>query len=258
MGGRGRAGETLTVSVAAPDLRVLTTRLHRLHGLADVDRVALERLPLRTAAVAAGQNIVWSGEPATSCAIILRGMAFGYKLTSEGGRQIVSFHLAGDLPDLQSLRFRTADTNIAAVSGCHVGYVPYGALSDLCSSRPGLAAVLWRETLLQAAILREWLLNIGRRDALASLGHLLCEVVVRQRIAGLASTEDCRFPFTQAMMGDALGLSTVHVNRVVKELRQNGLLDWDGRHLTVLDWEGLQRLADFDPAYLHLDPPPPD
>lgn len=235
------------------DLRPLTTRLRQLHGLLENDRAALARLPLRTEMVAAGRSIVWPGQPADRCVVVLKGMTFGYKLTGGGGRQIVGLHLAGDLPDLQGLRFGTTDTGVAAINGCHVGYIPSGALNDLCSSRPSLASVLWRETLLQAAIVREWVLNIGRRDAQTSLGHFLCEVVMRHRIAGLTSIDGCKFPFTQSMMADALGLSAVHVNRVLKDLRRDGLIEWAGRHLTVLDWERLMRVSDFDPSYLHLD-----
>lgn len=238
------------------DLRALTTRLRQLHGLSVSDQVALERLPLRTEMVAAGRSIVWPDQPADRCVVILQGMTFGYKLTGGGGRQIVGIQLAGDLPDLQSLRFGTTDTGVAAINGCHVGYIPSGALNDLCSSRPSLAAVLWRETLLQAAIVREWVLNIGRRDAQTSLGHFLCEVVMRHRIAGLTSVDRCTFPFTQSMMADALGLSAVHVNRVFKDLRRDGLIEWEGRHLTVLDWERLARVSDFDPAYLQLNRSP--
>lgn len=244
------------MSTAAPDLRVLTTRLQRVHGLSDGDRSALERLPMRTTIVPAGRNIAWSGEPADRCAVVLHGMAFAYKVTGEGGRQIVGLHLAGDLPDLQGLRSRTSDANVAAVTDCHVGYLTHGALIEMCSSRPSLADVLWREMWAQVAILREWLLNLGRREARVRVAHLLCEVVARHRMAGLAATDGCSFPFTQAMMADALGLSTVHVNRVVQRLRQDGLITWDGRHLAVHGWERLQTLADFDPAYLNLDRSP--
>lgn len=235
------------------DLQVLTARLERVHGLSQGDRAALERLPLHKAVIAPGGTIVWAGNPADRCAIVLEGIAFSYKLTGSGGRQIVNLHLPGDLPDLQSLGLGTTDTGVTAMSPCHVGYVPSDELSALCSRRPSLAAVLWRETLLQAAIVREWLLNIGRRDALAGLGHILCEVVMRHRAAGLTSDYGCRFRATQTALGDMLGLSTVHVNRMIQELRRDRLIAWDEGHLTVLDWGRLCTLSDFDPAYLHID-----
>ena len=237
-----------------PDLRVLTAKLVRSHGLSDADGAALGRLPLHEVAVAAGQDIVRAGDPADRCAIILEGLAFGHKLTGDGQRQILCLHLAGDMPDLQSLRLGRTDTGVGAVTGCRVAYVPYVALRTLCSRRPSLMEVLWRETLFQAAILREWLLNVGRREALARIAHLMCEVVLRHQAAGLTSDYSCSFPFTQTSLADALGLSAVHVNRTVQRLRADGLIEWEHRHLTVLDWERLRALADFHPAYLHLNP----
>ena len=175
----------------APDLSPLVAKLAHFHGLSDDDRDALERLPFHEAAVAPGQDVVRAGDEADRCIIILEGLAFGYKLTGEGRRQILCFHLAGDMPDLQSLHFGKTDTGVAAVSGCRVGYVPHAALKSLCSRRPSLAGVLWRETLVQGAIVREWLLNVGRREALTRIAHLMCEVVVRQRVAGLTSDHSC-------------------------------------------------------------------
>lgn len=227
----------------APDLLALLTKLRRLHGLSNEDRVGIENLPLRTATVAAGKDIVRVDNRADQCAVILEGLAFGYKLTGDGRRQILCLHLAGDLADLQGLQFGTTDTGVEALSPCHVGYVPYDALNELCSQRPSLTTVLWRETLLQAAIIREWLLNVGQRNALVGLSHFLCEIITRHRAAGLTSGYSCSFPFTQAALADALGLSPVHVNRTVHTLRVEGLIAWEHRRLTVLNWERLCLLA---------------
>ena len=235
-----------------PDLSVLMTKLDRFHGLSDSDRAALQSRPVHAAAIAKGQDIVGGDEQAGRCVVVLAGLAFSYKLTGDGRRQILCFHLPGDLPDLQSLRFGATDAGVAAVSGCVVGYLPYDALSRLCSQHPSLADVLWRETLLQAAILREGLLNVGRRNALTRLAHLMCEMVVRHRVAGLTSDHGCDLPLTQMVLADALGLSVVHINRVIQELRSEGLMEWDGHYLRIADWERLRSVADFDPAYLHL------
>ena len=237
-----------------PSLHALLTKLSHNHGLSDDDQAEFGRLPLHEAAIASGVDVVRAGDQAKRCAVILEGLAFSYKLTGDGKRQILCFHLAGDMPDLQSLRFSKTDTGVATVSGCRVGYVPYAALRDLCSRHPSLADVLWRETLVQAAIVREWLLNVGQRDALAGLAHLICEMVVRQQAVGLTSNHSCSFPLTQTSLADALGLSTVHVNRTVQTLRADKLIVWQRQHLTVLDWERLRVVADFDPAYLHFGP----
>lgn len=233
-------------------LHVLLTKLRRNHSLSDEDQAEFGRLPLHEVIIAPGQDVVRAGDEAGHCAFILEGLAFGYKLTGDGRRQILCFYLAGDMPDLQSLRFGRTDTGVGAVTGCRVGYVPYAALCEQISRSPGLMEVLWRETLVQAAIVREWLLNVGRRDALARLAHLMCEMVVRQRAIGLTSDYSCRFPLTQTSLADALGLSTVHVNRMVQKLRTDRLVEWEGRHLTVLDWPRLCVVADFDPTYLHF------
>ena len=237
-----------------PSLHALLTKLSHNHGLSDGDRAELGRLPLHEVVIAIGQDVVRAGDQADHCAVILEGLAFGYKMTGDGKRQILCLHLAGDMPDLQSLRFGRTDTGVGAVTGCRVGYMPYAALREICSRSPGLMEVLWRETLVQAAIVREWLLNVGRRDALARLAHLMCEMVFRQRAAGLTSDFSCSFPLTQTSLADALGLSMVHVNRTLQKLRADKLVEWNGRRLTVLDWRRLCVVADFDPAYLHFGP----
>ena len=113
--------------------------------------------------------------------------------------------------------------------------------------------VLWRETMLDAAVGREWLSNVGRRDALARLSHLLCELVVRHRAAGLTADHSCSFPLTQTALADVLGLSTVHINRALQKLRREQLIELKDRRLTVLEWDRLCEIAEFDPAYLYLE-----
>ena len=118
---------------------------------------------------------------------------------------------------------------------------------------PRVADVLWRDTLIDGAVFREWMMGIGRRSAEARIAHLLCEVLVRMRAVGLATAQACELPITQAELGDALGLSTVHVNRSLQELRAKRLITLRGSILTVEDWEGLKEAGEFDPTYLHLN-----
>ncbi len=125
-----------------------------------------------------------------------------------------------------------------------------------CPVRRGqLQAALWRETLIDASIFREWMISIGRRDAFARLSHLLCELLVRMRAVELAQDHSCKLPITQSEFGDALGLSTVHINRTLQEIRKAKLITLKGDTLKVLDWDGLQKAGEFDPAYLHLEKP---
>src|SRR5215203_351233 len=120
---------------------------------------------------------------------------------------------------------------------------------NLCKAHFRIANALWRETLIDAAIFREWMLSIGRRDAYIRIAHLFCEMLVRLRAVGLAEDHTCKLPLTQGQIGDALGLSDVHVNRVIQSLRGDGLIKFNRGVLTALDWEKLQEAGEFDPTY---------
>jgi CRP-like cAMP-binding protein len=135
-----------------------------------------------------------------------------------------------------------------------VGFIQHEDVHDLVRRCPRLGDMLWRDTLIDAAIFREWMVGMGRREAYGRIAHLLCEVMTKLKAVGLADGVTCELPITQAELGDALGLSTVHVNRVLQELRGNDLITLRGGTLTVLDWTGLRQAGEFDPAYLHLDP----
>jgi CRP-like cAMP-binding protein len=190
--------------------------------------------------------------PSRSC-LLLDGFAATYKMTGDGKRQIMAFHVPGDIPDLQSLQLRVLDNSVATLTACKVGFIQHEVLHDLCRRHPRINDALWRETLINAAIFREWMTNIGRRDAYNRIAHLFCEWIVRLRAVGLVRDRVCDFPMTQNELADATGVSTVHVNRVLQELRGNGLITLKAGTLTILDWEQLKQAGDFDAAYLHLD-----
>jgi CRP-like cAMP-binding protein len=166
----------------------------------------------------------------------------------------MAFHVPGDIPDLQSLHLRVLDHSLGTITPCEVGFVNHEDMRDLIRRFPRLGDVFWRDTLIDAAIFREWMVGIGRRDAYGRIAHLLCELMTKLTAVGLADGVTCEMPITQAEFADALGLSTVHVNRVLQALRGNGLITLKGSTLTVLDWDGLTRAGEFDPMYLHLDP----
>jgi CRP-like cAMP-binding protein len=183
----------------------------------------------------------------------LAGTACSYKVVVDGKRQIVSFHIAGDAPDLQSLNLAVLDFGISAISPCNVAFVPHQAIRELCARHPGVANAFWRMTLVEAAIFREWMTGIGRRPAVSRLAHLFCEVFVRSSLVGLAKGQTITLPITQTEIGDAIGLSTVHTNRSLQELRAAKLVELKKGRLQIFDWDGLQRAADFDPVYLQID-----
>ncbi len=145
------------------------------------------------------------------------------------------------------------DHSLGTLERSMVAFIPHESLREVAAEHPNIAAVLWRDTLIDAAVFREWMVGIGRRSAYARIAHLLCELVVRFRAVELTEDHKIDLPITQNELGDALGLSTVHVNRSLQELRGEDLIRSEGRTLMVEDWEGLKKAGEFDPIYLHLD-----
>jgi CRP-like cAMP-binding protein len=231
----------------------LIRKLEASIGLDEAEREALRRLPIQPAALKARQDIVREGDRPSRCFVLLEGVTCAYKVLGESRRQIMAFHLQGDSPDLQSLHLHTLDNSLATITPCRVGFIAHEPLRELCAKFPRIAAALWRETLLEAAIFRAWMSSIGRREAPGRIAHLFCEIHLKSAAVGLAEANSCPFPITQEEMADALGLSTVHVNRTLQDLRAAGLIALSRGVLTLLDQKGVERLAEFDPTYLHLD-----
>jgi len=221
--------------------------------LIDGERAALESLPVRVEQIRTDQDIVREGDRRDSCFVLLEGVAAALKRTGTGKRQIMTFHIAGDIPDLQSLHISRLDNTVSTLTPCKVGFVEHDALVNLCARFPRITNALWRETLTDAAIFKEWVLNVGRRDAYAGVAHLICEVVTRMRAVGLVHDDRCAFPMTQNELADAVGISAVHVNRTLQELRAAGLITLGRGKLHILDWEGLKQAGDFAPDYLYLE-----
>jgi CRP-like cAMP-binding protein len=232
---------------------LLVRKLESISALCDDERLALQNLPMQVQDLRPDQDIVREGDrPSRSC-LVLDGFAATYKMTGDGKRQIMAFHSPGDIPDLQSLQLKVLDSSLGTLTACKVGFIQHEVLRDLCRRYPRINDALWRETLINAAIFRRWMTNIGRRDAYNRIAHLFCEWIVRLRAVGLVRDRVCDFPMTQNELADATGISTVHVNRVLQELRGNGLITLKAGTLTILDWEQLKQAGDFDAAYLHLD-----
>jgi CRP-like cAMP-binding protein len=199
------------------------------------------------------QDLVREGDrPSRSC-LILSGFTATYKMTAGGKRQIVSFGIAGDLPDLQSLHLKVLDISIGTITQCRIGFITHDDLRDICTRYPRIAAAFWRETLIEGAIFREWVTNVGRREAYQRMAHVLCELLVRLRAVGLVEDHACTLPITQGEFADAIGVTNVHVNRVLQQLRAEGLIELSGDRLNILDWERLKQAGEFDPTYLHLE-----
>ena len=235
-----------------PEHSPLILKLESIFTLTDDERKALLNLPMQVVVIKEGQDIVRAGDsPSRSC-LLLSGFACVYKITGAGKRQIVGFSIAGDMPDLQSLHLDILDNSVSTLTQCRVGFVTHETLRDLCNRYPRITSAFWRETLIDAAIFREWVTNVGQREAYSRIAHVFCELIVRLRAVGLVEDHRCDLPITQAEFADAIGVSHVHVNRVLQEMRANGLIETQGTQVTIPDWETLKRVGDFDPIYLHL------
>ena len=172
-----------------------------------------------------------------------------------GGRQIVSFHIAGDMVDLQSLMVIVADHNIHAHTSTTMTMIAHDDLLNVAARYPDVARALWFDTLIDASIFREWTTNVGRRDARERLAHLLLELAVRFKAAGLASDGTFELPLTQLDLADATGMTPVHVNRTLQWLRGEHLIRTHGKSVTIENWQGMCALAGFDTTYLHPEGP---
>ena len=201
----------------------------------------------------AGKTIVRSGTSLSASTLLIDGLVCRYKDLADGQRQIMELHVAGDFVDLHGFLLKRLDHNIGTMTPVRIALVPHDALRGITETHPHLGRMLWFSTLLDAAIHREKILSIGRRSAVARIAHILCELLVRLRLVGLADETGYPLPLTQADLADVTGLTSVHVNRMLKKLRDEKLLTFRGGRVTIGDWEGLQRLAEFDPAYLHLE-----
>jgi CRP-like cAMP-binding protein len=184
--------------------------------------------------------------------LILEGFAFRYKVLPDGQRQIVAYLIPGDLCDLHVSILGEMDHGIATVTPCKVAYIPGQTIEEITEKHPRITRALWWATLVDEGTLREWLVSMGRRPAEKQMAHIFCELLLRLQIVGLATENSFELPMTQEQLGDTLGLSTVHVNRVLQDLRRDGLITLRDKVLTIHDVEELKRFADFDPNYLHL------
>jgi CRP-like cAMP-binding protein len=206
--------------------------------------------------VGPNRDIIREGDRPTESTLVLEGYTLRQQVLTEGARQITAIHIPGDFVDLHSFLIKTMDHSVTTLTPCKIAGVPHVKLQEICEQHPHLARLLWLLTLIDAAIHRRWLTAMGRQSALAHTAHLLCEMYVRQKEILPLTDATFRMPLTQAKLADVLGLSAVHTNRIVRDLREGGFVDWQGDRVTVRDWEGLSELAEFDPTYLSMQKEP--
>jgi CRP-like cAMP-binding protein len=230
----------------------LVLKLEQRDRLSDDEKRVLEGAISRIRVVEADGDIVHEGDHPSESSLLLDGFAARYKIFSNGRRQITAIHVPGDFVDLHSFLIKTMDHGVLALTPCRIAGVPHTALEKITDEYPHLTRLLWLSTLIDGAIHREWLTAMGRLSATAHMAHFICELFLRLRSVGRTEGDTIQLPLTQAELGDTLGLSTVHVNRVLQELRKEELIRWQGNALTILDWERLKKVGEFTPTYLSL------
>jgi CRP-like cAMP-binding protein len=203
--------------------------------------------------VPAGRVIVRAGTILSESTLLFEGFVCRFMDLADGQRLITELHVTGDFLDLHGFLLKRIDHNVGAMTPVRVALVPHHALRRISEQYPHLTRILWFSTLLDAALHREKIISIGRRSAIARIAHLLCELYIRLKLVGLAA--DCRYalPLKQADLADATGLTSVHVNRMLRKLRTDEILTFRGGEVIIHDWERLQRVAAFSETYLHLE-----
>jgi CRP-like cAMP-binding protein len=239
------------MSKHATDL--LLRKLQAISQLPEAERAEAVSIVGIVQVVEPHKEIVEDGSSPTHSCLLVSGLAFRYKILPEGRRQILSFHIGGDILDLYSFVLRKMDHAIASITPCTIAKIQHSSLERVMDKYPHLAKVLWRDTLIDSAIYREWMINIGRRTAEQRLAHLICEMFCRMHTVGLAQEHSFTFPVTQTDIADCLGISLVHVNRVVKKLREDGLLTFERSSVVVEDWDRLFDFSEFDSTFLHTN-----
>ena len=203
--------------------------------------------------VAADRTVIRHGEELQHSILLLSGWLARAKDLPSGQRQMAELHVPGDFADLHGFTLKRLDHDVIALTRCRLALVPHPRVHDITERFPHLARLFWLMTNIDAAIQREWTLSLGRRSAIARMAHLFCELNVRLGIVGLAQNDSYDFPLTQAELGECLGLTSVHVNRTLQELRRRGLLALENRRVEIHDLDELKRVAEFDGLYLYVE-----
>jgi CRP-like cAMP-binding protein len=231
----------------------LVRKLEHFTRLSDAEKHVLQTAPMHFRQVGARSDIVSEGDRPAELRLISEGFACRYKLLGDGRRQITAFLIPGDICDLRAFMLHRMDHSVAALRRCEIAHISHQRLFDALEKHPRIGFALWRDTMVEAAIYRQWLTNVGRRSAYQRIAHLLCELSTRLQTIGMTNGSSCELPLTQTDIGDAMGLSTVHVNRILQELRADELITFRTNLLVVHDWSRLKTAAEFDSSYLFAD-----
>jgi CRP-like cAMP-binding protein len=234
-------------------LEPMVRKLEYWHKFDDDDRAAVLGLPHNVRTLEQNHYIVREFDRATHTCVLLSGFAMRHKIVAGGARQIVALHMKGDVVDLQNSLLAIADHSVQMLTAGKVAMIPREAVSRIAFERPNVGKAMWLDTLVDASVFREWIANVGRRNARTRVAHILCEFSLRLKVAGIGEQNGYEMPMTQEQLGDATGLTSVHINRTLKSLEADQLITrTTPRSIVVGDWRKLAEAGDFNSAYLHL------
>ena len=228
-------------------------KLRRRIDLSPEEERAIRDSVTETRRVPADQVLVRGGEELSVSMILVDGWLARSKDLAGGERQVTELHVAGDFPDLHAFTLKRLDHDLLTLTDCIIAVVPYERLKQITERYPRLARIYWFSTNVDGAITRELALSLGRRSAMSRMAHLFCELYMRLEVVGRAAQDGYDFPLTQREVAECLGLTVVHANRIIQELRRRGLVELQNRRLTILNRGGLEGIAEFDPSYLYLE-----
>ncbi len=238
-------------------LQLFLKRLMSRSVLTDAEKNAVRGLRGRFVQVKAHTDFVGLGQQMDHACLIVDGLAGRFGQTREGARQITCLYIPGDMADLHSVVTSKAGWALGALTRTTILKVPHSSFRRLATKHPGLAESFWRDCVADGSIFSQWVVNVGRRDAFSRLAHLFCELAIRCEQAGKGDRRAFRLPITQAGLADATGLTSVHVNRTMRQLVSQSIVELQKGIMTIHDWNRLVSIGDFDPAYLLLDGPSP-
>ncbi len=233
-------------------LQPMLRTLKRHCDLSVDEQAAVLALPHQVRIIEGGNYMVREGAQPDHCLVILSGFCFRHKILGDGSRSISAIQMRGDMVDLHNVLLRVADHSVQALTRCEVAVIPTNAIRAVAATFPHIASALWHSTLVDGSIAREWTANVGRRNAPTRLMHLLCEFGIRLEDSGVGDRLSYELPMTQEQLADATGLTSVHVNRTLKELAARGLIDRRVRYVAIADWKRAEEAGDFNSTYLHL------
>jgi len=228
-------------------------KLRKRTEISPEEERAIRSAVSETRLLPADEIVIRSGEELSTSLMLLDGWMARSKDLPSGERQVTELHVAGDFADLHAYALKRLDHDVVTLTDCTVAVVPHARLADITQRYPRLGRIYWFSTNVDAAIHRELALSLGQRSAISRMANLFCELHARLDLIGRVSGNSYELPLTQRELSECLGLTVVHANRTLQELRRRGLVEFENRKMRILDMAGLEGVAEFDASYLYLD-----